>query len=366
LKTAPLVSALILCVFCASTCQSPSVPLEVEKAKSQENDLWRAGAPIYAADEYAHYLASLRVAREKLIKQNARLRWFRDYKEIRADYIVILAQGEALIKKVQAEKRSQSQDFSQRLGRLEERMGKIKALTQLMNEHAPVRENLARAEVVSREAQILIRNEKYVGLAPKLDLIDGHIRQAEEALFSILARYADDAQVARWRKLAEDTVSESRRRGTTAVLVNKLARTLTLFKKGKEIAVCVIGLGKYGLTDKLYAGDEATPEGRYKIVKKNAQSRYYKALLLDYPNEYDRRRFAVAKKKGLIPTRAAIGGLIEIHGGGNDFLTNGCVGVENSVMDRIFPEVAVGTVVVIIGSLESAEKLLAGLRISGS
>lgn len=366
MKTALLISALILCVFCASTCQSPPVPPEVEKAKGQENDLWRAGAPIYAADEYARYLESLRLAKEKLIKQNARLRWFRDYKEVRADYIVILAQGDSLISKVQAEKRSQSKDFSQRLGRLEERMGKIKALTQLMNEHAPVRENLARAEVVSREAEILIRNEKYTGLAPKLDLIDGHIRQAEEALFSILARYADDTQVARWRKLAEDTVSESRRRGTTAVLVNKLARTLTLFKKGKEIAVYEIGLGKYGLSDKLYAGDEATPEGRYRIVKKNAQSRYYKALLLDYPNEYDKRRFALAKKKGLIPAGAAIGGLIEIHGGGNDFLTNGCVGVENSVIDRIFPEVAVGTVVAIIGSLESAQKVLAGLGISGS
>lgn len=366
MKTALLVSALFLCFFCSYSCQNPPVPPEVEKAKGQENDLWRAGAPIYAADEYARYLESLRNAKEKLIKQNVRLRWFRDYKEVRADYIVILAQGDVLIKKVQAEKRSQSQDFSQRLGRLEERIGKIKALTQLMNEHAPVRENLARAEVVSREAEILIRNEKYTGLAPKLDLIDGHIRQAEEALFSILARYADDTQLARWRKLAEDTVSESRRRGTTAVLVNKLARTLTLVKKGQEIAVYEIGLGKYGLSDKLYAGDEATPEGRYKIVKKNAQSRYYKALLLDYPNEYDKRQFALAKKKGLIPAQAAIGGLIEIHGGGNDFLTNGCVGVENSVMDRIFPEVAVGTVVTIIGSLESVDKILAGLRISGS
>jgi hypothetical protein len=47
-------------------------------------------------------------------------------------------------------------------------------------------------------------------------------------------------------------------------------------------------------------------------------------------------------------------------------LTNGCVGVANSVMDRIFPEVAVGTVVTIIGSLESVDKILDGLRISGS
>lgn len=365
MKTALKSVTVIICIFSAVRCHIPPVPPEVEKAKSQENDLWRAGAPIYAPDEYAGYLQSIRAAREKLIKQNARLRWFRDYGEVRADFVVILARGDALIQKVEAEKRSQSRDFSQRLSRLEERMDKIKALTRLMNEHAPVRENLARAEVVSREAEIMIRNEKYPDLAPKIELIEEYVRQAEEALFSILARYADDAQVARWRKLAGDTIAESRHRGTTVLLVNKLARTLTLYKKGKEIAVYQIGLGKFGLSDKLYAGDEATPEGRYKIVKKIAQSRYYKALLLDYPNEYDKRRFSQAKTNGLIPRQATIGGLIEIHGGGNDFLTNGCVGVENSVMDKIFPEVAVGTVVAIVGSLESAEKLLAGLRTSG-
>jgi hypothetical protein len=366
LKTVLPLAALLVCVFCSTTCQIPPPPPEVEKVKAQENDLWKAGAPIYAADEYARYLEALRLAKEKLIKQNARLRWFRDYREVRADYIVILAQGGALLRSVQAEKRSQSESFSLRLSRLEERAGKIKAVTQLMNEHAPVRECLARADVVCREARFLIGNEKYSGLGSKLDLMDGHIRQAEEALFSILVRYADDDQVARWRKLADDAVSESRRRGTTVVLVNKLARTLTLYKKGRVVAVYEIGLGKCGLSDKLYAGDEATPEGRYRIVKKNAHSRYYKALLIDYPNEQDKRRFALAKKKGLIPPRAAIGGLIEVHGGGKDFLTNGCVGVENSVMDKIFPEVAVGTVVVIVGSLESVAKLLAGLRISDS
>jgi hypothetical protein len=366
LKTALLASALSFCVFCAGSCQSPPVPPEVEKAKSQENDLWRAGAPLYAAGDYSRYLETLRLAREKLIKQNARLRWFRDYKETRADYIVLLDQGDSLLAKVRAEKRSQSRDFSERLGRLEGSIGKIRALTQLMNEHAPVRESLTRAEVVSKEAQILLKGEKYTELAPKLDLVDRHIRQAEEALFSILARYADDSQVAQWRKLSEVTVAESRRRGTTAVLVNKLARTLTLLKKGQEIAVFEIGLGKYGLSEKLYAGDEATPEGRYKIVKKNTQSRYYKALLIDYPNESDKKRFALAKKKGLLLPDAAIGGLIEIHGGGKDSLTNGCVGVENWVMDRLFSEVAVGTAVTIVGSLESADRLLSDLRSPGS
>ncbi|MFZ2054860.1 MAG: L,D-transpeptidase [Candidatus Aminicenantales bacterium] len=338
----------------------------MEKAKTQENELWRAGAPLYAAPDYSRYLESLRLAKEKLIRQNARMRWFRDYREVRTDYIAILAQGDALIKKVEAEKRSQSRDFSARLAVLQERIAKLKTLTRTMNENAVVRQNLARAEVTFQEAKAFLQNEKFTGIAEKLGLIDGHICQAEDALFSILARYADDAQVARWRKWADETIAESRRKGTTAILVNKLERTLTLLKRGRAVAVYEIGLGKYGLTHKLFAGDEATPEGRYRVVKKNANSRYHKAFLIDYPNEEDRRRFSLAKKKGLIPARAAIGGLIEIHGGGNDFLTNGCVGVENSVMNKIFPEVAVGTPVTIIGSLENAENLLAQFRKSGS
>jgi len=366
LKFASIVATLFFCIFCVGACRTQPVPPEVEKAKTQENELWRAGAPVYAASDYARYLESYRLAKEKLIRQNSRMRWLRNYREVQTDYLAILAQGDALIQKVEAEKRSQSRDFSARLRVLQERIGKLRTLTRTMNENAVVRQNLARAEVAFQEARTFHQNERYTALAEKLGLIDGHIRQAEDALFSILARYADDAQVARWRKWADETIAESRRKGTTAILVNKLERTLTLLKKGRAVAVYEIGLGKYGLTHKLFAGDEATPEGRYRVIKKNAKSRYHKALLIDYPNEEDRRRFSLAKKKGLIPAPAGIGGLIEIHGGGNDFLTNGCVGVENSVMDKIFPAVAVGTPVTIIGSLENAENLLAGFRKSGS
>jgi hypothetical protein len=366
LKPVRIIAVLFFCSFWVGACRSPQVPAEVEKAKAQENELWKAGAPVYAASDYARYLESLRLAREKLIRQNARMRWFRNYKDVQADYAAVLVQGEALIKTVTAEKRSQSRDFSTRLAVHKDRIGKLRTLTRTMNENGGVRQNLARAEVALREAEAFLRDEKYTGLAEKLNLIEGPVRQAEEALFSILARYADEDQVALWRKWADETVAESRRRGITAILVNKLERTLTLLKKGKAIAVYEIGLGKYGLTHKLFAGDEATPEGRYKVIRKNANSRYHKALLIDYPNEADRRRFSSAKKKGLIPGRATIGGLIEIHGGGNDFLTNGCVGVEDSVMDRIFPEVVVGTPVTIVGSLENAESLLAEFRKSGS
>ena len=100
-------------------------------------------------------------------------------------------------------------------------------------------------------------------------------------------------------------------------------------------------------------GDRATPEGRYRIVKKKdvGQSIYHRALLLDYPNAEDRKRFAAAMKRGEIPRASAIGGLIEIHGDGGrgQNWTDGCVALRNSDMDELFARVPVGTRVTIVG-----------------
>jgi L,D-peptidoglycan transpeptidase YkuD (ErfK/YbiS/YcfS/YnhG family) len=344
------------------SCQTPPVPPEVEQAKEQENALWKAGAPVYATEEYTQYLASLQLAKDKLIKEKAKFGWFRNYKEVEAEFQAVLSQGQVLLRSVQDEKALKSRNVSEQLEALRQRTQRIWKLILTVNETQLVRRSLAQAEVAMMETDVLLDKEKYAELNRKIALIQSHLSQAEEALFSILARYADEAQVETWRRWATQTITESRKKGTTAILITKLERTLSVYRGGKVAAVYSIGLGKYGLSDKLYAGDEATPEGRYKVIKKLPQSRFHKALLIDYPNDEDRKEFSQAKKKGLIPPRAGIGGLIEIHGGGEDSLTGGCVAVEDSVMDKLFSEVSVGTPVTIIGSLESVAELLASLK----
>ncbi len=328
----------------------------------QEHELWRAGAPVYAVEEYRDYLESLRLAKDKLIKQKARLPWFRKYKGVKADFSAVLAKGETVLKKVREEKSARFRDNSVELRALQSRISRLKALSMKMNETEFIRINLTQAEVAFKEAEGLLDKESYPSLPEKLRIVDLHLARAEEALLEILARYADDSQVEMWRRWAAETVAEARRSGRAAIGVTKLDRKLILYKKGIVKAAYEIGLGKYGLSDKLYAGDEATPEGKYAIIKKNPSSRFHKALLLNYPNQEDRRNFAEAKKKGLIPGRAGIGGMIEIHGGGTDSLTNGCIGLENEAIDILYSEVSVGTPVTIVGTLESVENLLVTLK----
>jgi L,D-peptidoglycan transpeptidase YkuD (ErfK/YbiS/YcfS/YnhG family) len=168
------------------------------------------------------------------------------------------------------------------------------------------------------------------------------------------ARYRDPRQLRRWRALADETIAYSRASGETVFLVDKLKRKLYVYSAGKRIATYNAELGVKGLRQKLHSGDQATPEGRYRVtqVRGTGRTQYYKALLLDYPNPEDRARYAFGRRSGEVPRRAGIGSLIEIHGDGGQGRdwTDGCVALRNDDMDRLFARAQTGMTVTIVGT----------------
>jgi len=168
-------------------------------------------------------------------------------------------------------------------------------------------------------------------------------------------RFSDPSLLALWRGQAQAAIDESRRSRTSAIVVDKLHRRVYLYKSGRRVAYYDAELGGNGLERKLHSGDRATPEGRYRVtVKKSGRAtKYYLALLVDYPNAEDYRRYRQGVANGSVPRRAGIGGLIEIHGGGGvgrDW-TDGCIALTNEDMDRLYPQVQKGTSVTIVGTL---------------
>ena len=155
------------------------------------------------------------------------------------------------------------------------------------------------------------------------------------------------------------------------IRVSKADRRLYLYRGPQLVDVYNIDIGYNTFADKMRRGSEErrdhwrTPEGTFYVVKKNPRSEFYKALILNYPTSADARR---GLKQGLIssseyeaivqaqeqfrmpPMNTELGGWIEIHGEGTGAATNwtqGCVAVENSVMNQLWAEVPVGTPVLI-------------------
>jgi murein L,D-transpeptidase YafK len=134
------------------------------------------------------------------------------------------------------------------------------------------------------------------------------------------------------------------------IVVFKEKRILELRRHGEVLRHYRIALGRNPVGHKLYQGDNRTPEGRYIIDMRNANSSYYRSLRISYPDRTDKD---VALTVGLSP-----GDWIMIHGMKNGYTpqnlghpqrdwTNGCIAVTNREMDEIWNSVDVGTPIII-------------------
>jgi|WetSurMetagenome_2_1015567.scaffolds.fasta_scaffold38766_3 L,D-peptidoglycan transpeptidase YkuD (ErfK/YbiS/YcfS/YnhG family) len=169
-----------------------------------------------------------------------------------------------------------------------------------------------------------------------------------------IERYDDPKHLQMWHEWIREAVDNSRATGGTSFVVVKERHVLQVYKSGKMVRSVPVDLGANAINQKLHAGDRTTPEGLYRITQRKGygQSKYGMALLLNYPNDEDRRRFEAAKRRGELTSRTRIGGLIEIHGEGGRGVdwTDGCIAPDNRDMEVLFREASVGTMVAIVGS----------------
>jgi murein L,D-transpeptidase YafK len=119
------------------------------------------------------------------------------------------------------------------------------------------------------------------------------------------------------------------------VLVHKSGRKMELFREGELIASYRISLGLVPSGHKQREGDFRTPEGRYRLTRRNAQSEFFLAVQVSYPEAAD---VALARKNGWQP-----GGAIMVHGLPNHLKysrdrylstdwTDGCIALSNEDM----------------------------------
>ena len=131
--------------------------------------------------------------------------------------------------------------------------------------------------------------------------------------------------------------------GVDRVVINKGRREMLLLSGESVVRSYRVALGFEPVGHKEREGDGRTPEGRYKIDRRNPKSKYHLALHVSYPEAADVER---ARALGVDP-----GGDIMIHGvkpgvehPGSDW-THGCIAVRDSEMDEIWDLVADGTTV---------------------
>lgn len=223
-----------------------------------------------------------------------------------------------------------------------------------------LRQELANARLLYHEAKSAYERKDLKRSKLKLDSAEVLITNLTDHTHQLLANYFEEYD--QWMKWVNKAIARSSREKTTSIVVDKFARECKIYKSGKLLKTLPIELGANWIGDKMHQGDKTTPEGNYHIVKTkvNGDTRYYKALLINYPNDEDEIRFRQLQSQGRIKKGVNIGNLIEIHGGGGKGVdwTDGCIALNNTDMDIVFGYSQVNTPVTIVGSLRPLDEIL--------
>lgn len=220
-----------------------------------------------------------------------------------------------------------------------------------------VRIKYEKALLLFSEAKMAFNHSDYSNCQLKLLQAGNDLNETTLTLDTLLEGYFQ--MYPQWVEMAEKTIRGSRSK--KAILIDKFAAKCYLYQHGKQVQSYQVELGINWIGDKRQQGDKATPEGEYKVIrkKKGAETKYYKALLLNYPNEQDHHRFKMEIKNGTLSDGSQIGGMIEIHGGGGRGMhwTDGCIALTDDEMDFLYDFVSTDTPVTIVGSLVSFEEI---------
>ena len=354
--SAIVVTFLFILLFRALVPEPPQIEVErareaIARARDHQSGIYSPGLFRDAQDNYDSAMAVWR-------KENERFILLRDYERVRSFAAVAEKKANEATSNTITRSNSLKAILAGEISRLKKEISSFEKIFLSMPLPQDLKKKHARGKLLLREAEIDLQKENFVNgnvrITEANEYISGTYNLARKNLEEYFRYYPD------WQEWAMETIEESRKTGSYAIVIEKIPALCHLYYAGKKKYTFEAEFGSNWLGDKKSRGDMATPEGRYIITKKlsGASTKYHKALMINYPNKIDIQEFNERIRNGQLPADARIGDMIEIHGDGGKGAnwTQGCVALRNANMDVIYKYSATGTPVTIIGSTLTLEE----------
>ncbi|HMZ55311.1 MAG TPA: L,D-transpeptidase [Nitrospira sp.] len=335
-----------------------TVPEElVEAVESIDRDLFTLRAADLTPEAYSKFSRQWIALRGRIESEENIVRWPWEDNELETELEALQAEGTHLVAEVNSRIQAQRTAAEAKLAKVEQRLRLLNTKVGDIGSRVVLGEHPLETELLVKQARHYLEQGQFDYANQASERASQNLFKQTALLTNELGRYADDDLIAAWRESARRTIDWSRKNRAHAIVISKADRVLTVYKSGRKVLTYPIRLGSKGIRAKQYYGDGATPEGEYRIQRKRGpgQTPYFRALILDYPNAEDRRRFEEAQQAGLIPKNRQMPGLIQLHGIAQGITDQpyGSIVLDNPQIAVLFAQVAVGTPVNIVGALES-------------
>lgn len=341
---------IILLLLIRFTPQSPAV--EMDNAREALSKAGMVRADQYSKKLFTQANTYYDSALVNWKKENKRFLYFRDY-----DKVVMFA--ELSEKKANQASENSINSTSNLKANLIQKIDSLNRLIIDINKlfttyplTSEIRNRISKGKMLLKEAEIEYIKGQYMQANRHISDSEYLLTSSYEHAATKLKNYFESYSL--WNNWVNKAINDSRKNHDYSIIIDKFSRKCFVYYSGTKKYEFDAELGLNWVGDKRVKGDKATPEGMYKISRKfdGGKTKYFKALLLDYPNTEDKEKFRHEIAKGLLPSNATIGGLIEIHGNGGKGIdwTEGCVALTDTEISIVYKVAKVGTPVTIVGS----------------
>lgn len=352
-----LLTGVVITAFCMA--EKPPV-IEMEETRAALSEAEKLDAEVYSRSLYREAKLLYDSAMSVWKRENEKLIIFRKFEPV----VVLAAKsklaGQQAAAKAKEARRNSKSDLKAEIELLRQEMTGFEKLFSSLPVAKRVKDEHSKGKLLLNAAEIAFDKGEYSDGQSKSKAASALIRSSYQDARKMLSGYFE--QLPQWQEQLKEAIAYSKKHRTEVIVVEKIPGLCDLYSNGVKKYSFKVEFGRNWIGDKKYEGDYATPEGEYKVVKKlqGGSTKYYKALLMNYPNKQDRKRFNELKKKGEVARSAGIGSLIEIHGSGGRGAnwTNGCVALVNKDMDVLYRNVGNSTPIWIIGASEPLDKIL--------
>ena len=327
----------------------------IEAVENIDRDLMELRAAEFSPTDYTQFAHQWMALKARVQADEDLIRWPWEPNDLEIALRRLQEEGSHTVARLTKERESLRRSAEDKIARVEDRFRTMTLQVSAIDSRLLLGQKSVEIELLMKQAHAFYQQGRYDRSLDASDQAAQNLAKQAAVLSSEFGRYADRDRISRWQQMAKDTIIWSRIHRTSAIVINKADRVLTLYRNGQKTLSYPVRLGLNGIREKRYQRDGATPEGRYRISSKRGQgqTQLYRALVLDYPNEDDRRGYQLGRKTGQIPPSRAIGGHIEIHGVENELMaqTLGCVMLDNPHMALLYDRVEKGTPVTIVGAI---------------
>ncbi len=342
-----------------ATMQKPPLT-EIKACLAALSKAEHGNSNVYAPEYFNAAERKYKTAMQEWKRQNARIFFKRDYTKVKELILDATLKAEEANVFSGTKKDDLKMNYLKETELLKTKLDNYHSVFSKLPLKAYIRKNYEFGKFALEEGLSAFGKGDYMLANKKLSEGKIKINLADNEVNSFLREYFEN--FSKWRNWVDRTIQYSAKNKTTAFVVDKIQHKGFLYSNGRLSKEYDVELGRNWLGNKQFAGDRATPEGMYVVTKKKGSrdTRYYKALMINFPNEEDKIQFEEKKRKGLLSRNSRLGGLIEIHGDGgkgSDW-TSGCVALPNDRMDELFSKLSPGSPVTIIGSMNSLKELL--------